>query len=179
MNKTLTPAQQKLAEDNYGLVFSFLNDHGLNSDAVEDWHGIAAVALCNAAMTYDESRGIAFSTYAYKCMENDFFHACNKQKNELNVVVSFEDIVPNTDDRTYAELIGGSEDVDMSVFDNDVIRDTYNRLPPAEKRVVALVFGEGYSGVEAAAKLKVSSQYISKVCRKFKRIIKQIYNESN
>ncbi|MBQ5997652.1 MAG: FAD-binding protein, partial [Bacteroidales bacterium] len=36
----------------------------------EDWYGELAIALCRAACSYDESKGCAFSTLAYKAMFN-------------------------------------------------------------------------------------------------------------
>lgn len=71
MNKKMNDAQRKLAEDNHNLIYSFLSNHNLSLDAVEDWYGTAAIGLCKAALFFDESCETEFSALAYACMESE------------------------------------------------------------------------------------------------------------
>lgn len=63
----LNNEQRKLVEKNHNLIYQFLIDNKLSHD---EYYDIAAIGLCNAAMKYDGSKGIAFSTYAYKTISN-------------------------------------------------------------------------------------------------------------
>lgn len=63
----LNNEQRELVEKNHNLIYQFLIDNNLSHD---EYYDIVAIGLCNAAMKYDSSKGIAFSTYAYKAMSN-------------------------------------------------------------------------------------------------------------
>lgn len=65
----LTEEQKELVEKNHNLIYDFA--HKRNILNVDDYYGILAVGLCKAAKSYDESRGYAFSTLAFKCMDNE------------------------------------------------------------------------------------------------------------
>ena len=66
MATKLTDDQRQMVADNHNLIFSFLNKYHLPDD---EWYGVMAVGLINAAISYNGSS--AFSTYAYKCMFNE------------------------------------------------------------------------------------------------------------
>lgn len=68
MNYELTTAQQKIVEDNLGLVGKVIQDkvHGLGLSTLysyEDLFQIGCIGLCKAAAT---DKGGTFSTYAYR-----------------------------------------------------------------------------------------------------------------
>ena len=80
--KQLNQIQQKLVEDNHNLIYSFMNKNKLSTDAVEDWYGTCAIAMCKAAMTYDPNRNVKFNTVAYVYMNNAMKTALEKQFKE-------------------------------------------------------------------------------------------------
>lgn len=63
----LNHEQQKLVEENHNLIYQYLIDNKLPQS---DYYDIAAIALCNAAMKYDSSKNVAFSTYVYRAIGN-------------------------------------------------------------------------------------------------------------
>lgn len=80
--KQLNKTQQKLVEDNHNLIWSFMNKNKLSENAVEDWYGTCAIAMCKAAMTYDPNRNVKFNTVAYVYMNNAMKTALEKQSKE-------------------------------------------------------------------------------------------------
>lgn len=80
MSKMLTPQQEKMFEDNFGLVISAINrfvshpgESGLND--YDDLKQIGSIALCHAIKTYKQERGAAFSTYATTVIRNRLYNA--------------------------------------------------------------------------------------------------------
>ena len=92
--KKMTETQRKLAEENYGLIGGFCNLYNLNSD---DYSDILSLALCESAMRYDASKGIAFSTYTYQIMNNRMIDEYRKtQSREViprDMIISENDLV--------------------------------------------------------------------------------------
>ncbi len=80
--KQLNQTQQKLVEDNHNLIWSFMNKNKLSTNAVEDWYGTCAIAMCKAAMAYDPDRNIKFDTVAYVYMNNAMKTALENQSKE-------------------------------------------------------------------------------------------------
>ena len=89
----MTNKQARLVEENHNLIYGFLHKHKLS----EDFYGDAAIGLCKAAETFDETKNSSFSTYAYKCM----FNECGIQirlNNRSVSTISFETPVMNGED---------------------------------------------------------------------------------
>jgi len=60
----MTPEQKKLVEENHSLIYWFMSKHHLSMD----YYGDLAVGLCMAAINFDPSLGVKFSTYAVKAL---------------------------------------------------------------------------------------------------------------
>lgn len=93
----LTDDQKRLVEENHNLIYSCMHKFGIKLNEFDDYYGDAAIALCNAAIHADEKTG-KFSTFAYKCIENELrrkFNYENRQKRKTNKNCS-----------SYDELIG-------------------------------------------------------------------------
>ena len=66
-NLKLDDKQRQLVSDNHSLIYSYAKSKNLYLD---EYYDLLAIALCKAAKSFDESR-TKFSTFAYKCMENE------------------------------------------------------------------------------------------------------------
>lgn len=103
----LTEEQARQVEENHNLIYSFLHKH----DLPEDYYSTAGIGLCKAAISFDESRGYAFSTFAYKCMYNECQKIWKTEKKEKAVsIVSLD--APQTedeDDLSLMNLISGED----------------------------------------------------------------------
>lgn len=81
----------RMVEENHNLIYGFLHKYKLS----EDFYGDAAIGLCKAAQSYDETKGSSFATYAYKCMFNECGITLRADKRKVQTI-SFE--TPIVDD---------------------------------------------------------------------------------
>lgn len=77
MKYVLSDRQRKLVEENELLIYSFLHKNHLD---ISEYYGCAAEGLCQAAYTYDPSKGFTFATFAYVVMRNQFLHDVRDEK---------------------------------------------------------------------------------------------------
>ncbi len=74
----LTEEQKKLAEDNYPLVWWFLNKYVLapgtiSRHEIDECSGYLIFNLCLAAESFDPERNIKFSSYAIKALRTGLY----------------------------------------------------------------------------------------------------------
>jgi len=88
MLKKLTLEQQQFATENHNLIYSFLQKNNLE---IDDWYGISAYGFCKAVRAYNKDKNVCFSTFAYKCMQNEILMEYRKNKKHKGFVfVSLE-----------------------------------------------------------------------------------------
>lgn len=75
----------RMVEENHNLIYGFLHKYKLS----ENFYGDAAIGLCKAAESYDETNGCSFATYAYRCMFNECGMAIRVNKRTVQTI-SFE-----------------------------------------------------------------------------------------
>ncbi len=130
----LTPAQQQLASDNYGLVFSFLKHYKLD---IDEWHGMAAIGLCKAAAAYDSSRDATFATCAYFYMWNEYLHykAAGRKENlnQKQILTHIENPLNNSENLALEDCLCCDSD-----FTTPEVQEIVNLLNPREKTVLHL-----------------------------------------
>ena len=101
----MTDEQRKLVTENHNLIYSFLNKHGFD---IEEYYDLAAIGLCRAAKTYDESKG-AFSTYAYRAMltdiDRDIRYRNRDKRIPEHLIDSYNAEVCNDDNGSSVELV--------------------------------------------------------------------------
>lgn len=174
----LTPAQQRLVEENMGLVghtihkyFPFLE--GRND--YEDWMQVGYYGLCKAAGGYDQSQGIRFSTYGSKCIQNAIKRA---MRGILSPTRKPE--IPNASmDDAYGEgnhhelIADPLQNTEQSVWDREKIREALS-LTQNDPLVFLAAIGR-LTQCQAADKLGVTHQAVH---RKIARL-RQKMEDSN
>lgn len=178
MSQTLNNAQRKLVEDNHNLIYSFLNSRHLSLDAIEDWYGTAAIGLCKAALTYDESRGAKFATLAYICMDNEVRMVLRTNRKNVSVTASLDDEITATDGNCcLGDIIPDNRDFYYSIYLNDAIDIATKKLSDRDKKFIDLIVNYGMTNVEIAKRFGVSQPTVSRVYCKFIKIIKDYFND--
>ena len=93
----LTPKQQRIVEENMGLVGKVIKDkvHGIGQQGVftyEELFQIGCIGLCKAAAT---DKGGCFSTYAYRLIWNEICNALVKSTriNEYEMTLAADKIL--------------------------------------------------------------------------------------
>ena len=179
MENKLTQKQKELVEQNHKLIYKFIYSRNLS---IEEHYDIVSIALCKAAIAFDESKG-KFSTIAYKCMDN----AIKSYYNHLNSKYVIPDEMMLSYDAPYKS---GEDDCDSflcSISNNCSTQDIVlgkimvnkfaNLLTNREKMIVSLLMN-GITQSEIATYLKCSRQYINN-CMVIIRKKWITYNDNN
>lgn len=122
----LTAEQSERVYQNMKFVYYLVNKQYLNHPQKEDLEQIGMIGLIKATVTFDESKGIKFSSYASRCILNEinmFFRTENRHTNVLH----WEDVVNrnrNGDELTLADI---TEDANSSISMSDIIEEEYRR----------------------------------------------------
>lgn len=167
----LTPEQEKMVENNKRLVNYFLKKFNISYGTCEYSTKEAAglFGLCKAAQTYDESRGIKFSTYAARCITNEILMIMRNEKKHdkdisLNTVLN-EDKEGNN--LTYNDILKDpNSDFEEKIYDNETVLRlltyTLNYLD-SNKCVVFLYWLSGLKQPEIAKIMNFSQSYASRL----------------
>ena len=149
----MTEEQKCLAEKNYKLIFSFLAKHNLSE---EEWFGIAAIGFCNAVISYNKDN-CAFSTYAYRCMYNEFSKEWNRMQRQGEI--------PKDRLLYYAAI--------EKVLVNEVLQKCKSTLSKRDYYIFCL-FLQGITYREIAKRTGVSRAMVGKVITKTLNMIKHL-----
>jgi len=87
MDKKLTQKERKLVENNIDVINKVIrkfvgNNNNDGTLEYDDLYQIGAIALCYAAVSYDETQNVSFETYAYTVIKNEVFDSLRKLKRE-------------------------------------------------------------------------------------------------
>ncbi len=181
--------KEDLVVKNQGLVRYIVNKLGANYSDYDDLVSIGNIGLIKAAVSFDDSKGIRFATYATTCINNEIFMHFRKEKQNTNVISLDEPIANdgNGGELTLASVIPSSdrdfvEKIEGIVAFEKVISIILNLLEPREKFVM-LNYIAGNSQAYISKILNISQSYISRItnrtCQKVKIYFstKQQYKE--
>lgn len=164
----MTNEQRKLAEDNHNLIYSFLNKKEL---VQSEHYDMAAIGLCNAAMTYDSTKG-KFSTYAFGCMNrelNIYIAYLNRKKHvPENIISSYDASAIDDVDGSMIDTLLKDEDNNIEYSIENMNFDYFfNKLKDREKTIVKYL-KDGLTQQEIAEKLNRSQQAVSLSIKKIR-----------
>lgn len=165
--------------DNKGLIFKQLHKFKLAKD--QEAESIGYDALHKAVLTYDDSKGIQFSTYGSVCIYNAlgcYVRTLNKQR-QLEVL-SYNSIAYSEDgvDHEFVDFFMATDDTEAAYVRNelhsivrDVFDEEYNRLTNLNHMGIIDQWKESdfsASTVELARTTGNSQPYVSQVLNSFK-----------
>jgi len=155
----VTPEQQKLAEDNHGLIFDFLNKRNL---PVDDFYGAAAVGLCQAAISYNGKW--KFSTFAFPCMNNEvnkIFQTYNTQsRNPQKPLIYLDANINDEIGISQKESIKDYGNAEETAISQIQARYILKLLDKRERKIVEMLMS-GLNQREIAITLGISQQNVS------------------
>ena len=164
----MTQEQRKLVEDNYKLVRFFCKKYRIDP---EEYHGNLSIGLCKAAMSYDETKGFSFSTYAMKCMYNEYLQKIrddnNKQMSFEKTFLSLDKEMSNDcgDTWTLADIVSKSNSEPWQNIISFKIKDI---LSEKELRVCKMYYN-GLSQSMIGEKEGCTQTYISRILTKARK----------
>ena len=156
----------KLVEENHNLIYSFLYKYHLD---LEEWYDLAAIGLCKAANTYNNSKS-GFSTYAYKCMYTAVMMEKRKENAmrtiPQNQIFYYENQVSeeskDNDTSTFLNYIPSKQDIENEIISALSLENVKNELV-GNKRKVFLLLRDGYTQCEISKIIGISKQRVSKI----------------
>ena len=162
----LTEEQKIIVEKNHNLIYYVLLKHGLS---INEYYDIAAIALCNAAKSYDEKKG-SFTTFAVYCIEMQLRKEYRKETNKkrlANVGTLSLDADMTGDGCNIGLFIG------KSYIDDDLILVDVRSLLNEQQRTIFEYLLLGYTQCELAKILNISQSVVSRKITKIRQIIKK------
>ena len=155
---------QSFVEENHGLIFHFLHKYHLPKD---EYYDLAAIALCNAAMTYREDTGFTFASYAMVCMVNAWHGQYRDEMSKRNGA-TLERI-----DCEEVSVLPVRENFVRDICTKDVFERLYLRCSPKEKETVRGML-LGYTAREIADACGVSHQCVTERVKKIRDKMKPL-----
>lgn len=174
---------EELLVNNMGLVYRQLHKFGRAYD--DDAFSAAFEALYRAALTYDEGRHIAFSTYATTCIYNGIVCYLRDEVNKtkrLNVVPIETIVHTSEDDVLLSDMLSSNETPETMYLEDEYYRVLWknfdkvlNTLNSKAKQIIELWRDSDFSmgQVEIAALADVSQANVSRTLSAFKHKLKQ------
>lgn len=151
-------AFEQLAENFKNLVRSVANSYYLVGGNKDDLFQEGLLGLFLAINNYDETKG-AFPSFARLCIRNKILDAVNKDQADKNKPLS------NYQEISQAESIPDArtplDDVLGKEYAAKVAQAIQTKLSPMERNV-SLLFAEGYSYEDIAAKIGKSEKSVGK-----------------
>lgn len=174
----MTEDQKKLVESNINLAYDYVHKYGSSfGHDFDDSIQIASFGLCNAAATFDESKGYAFSTYAYRCMSNEFLkiaRAKKKAKRRDGSNISFDEEVRSSFGEyvgTYREIVPSKLDVENEIVTKETLRWAIKNMSGTSKKVIQYYIDNPDTTQVACAKhLNIAQATVSGAFTKLKKL---------
>lgn len=158
--------EQRIMQENAGLIRYLVNrtlrlyPHLPGGFEREDLECYGRIGLLTAARTYDASRGVAFSTYAYKCIQNQIVSALERARTSEIECTSLQILLGEDGDTPLEDQIPDSnvnaEEAVMHRADREWLLKAIQQLDPQSARIVRSVYYQDMPISEVARMLRLS-----------------------
>lgn len=148
----------------------------------EELIAIGNIGLVKAAMTYDETKQVAFSTYAARCIDNEILMHIRKQ-NKVSKEESIENIIyidKENNELSLIEILKSDVDIAEEYCEKETIkaiRKLVDDLEERDRKIMILYFGfhnsKTYTTREIGMMMNLSQPSISRI---IKRNVEKIGN---
>lgn len=184
MSMKLNREKEHLVLDNQKLVYYLVRKLGVtpNSSEYEDIVSIGTIGLVKAAITFDSSKKITFSTYASRCINNEIFlhyRKANKYANDISI----DEPIGNDGEGKELTLRDTIEQSGSDFVEKIVNREAFiqlvsiilNYLEEKTRLIILYRMGE-LSQADIAEKMNISQSYVSRIATKATNKIREVAN---
>lgn len=164
--KALTLEQQDFVEKNHNLIYDFAYKRNL---MLEEYYGVLAIALCKAAISYNDKIG-EFSTYAFRVMSNEmnmhWEHMISRDSIPKDMIVYIENKVNSekcnndSSDIAFFDVVSSKNKMLEDLLSDIEVKELMKLLTEQEKMVVNYIVS-GIKQKEIAKIIGCSQQNIS------------------
>lgn len=171
--KKLNDEQRKLIEDNYSLVKYFYGKNFKNLIDYDTYLGIAHVAICKAAYTYDSSKS-KFTSYFFLKLKTDisrYFKSINSEVRKIHLdAISLESTLNGYDDENMIleNILPDKADVVISAIDHVYWETIFDRQSEVRQQIIKLRL-QGYEQKEIGQMIGITQQGVYGHLNRFKR----------
>lgn len=177
MMQKMTEAQRELAERNLPLVTWCLQNRIAywKADEYDDLFQTGALALCEAAMCYDETAGVRFSTYACEYIVGKIrnYAKWSARKKRTVETPRLEDVIDGMKGITLADQIPATED-GQAMDRMLILRETMERVKGRDRDVLRLTM-QGFGQVEIGRRMRMSQPSVGRILRRARKRIADAY----
>jgi RNA polymerase sigma factor FliA len=140
----------------------------------EDLESFGYMGLVQAARTFDPNRGVQFSTYAYRCIENAISGALERANTRQVDCVSLSILIGEDSDTPLEDQIAekdalygsGAMDAEETAIDRaeaEIMKEAIRLLPPQHGEIIWDVYYHQMPLNEVARKMKLSPQRVQAI----------------
>lgn len=184
----MTPEAQRLVEANIKLAqklaWEYARKWGLLPKLridMDDLLSIMYLELCNAAQSYDPTRGYTFATYFYQCGLNAariLIRDSRTHKRRASITAVSLDMPVDVDGRTLADMIPADEptpeDVACAASDVAMLRRSIAALPERRQKILHLHYWQGMQQWRIGEELGMAQANVSRMLRDSRQRIKDM-----
>lgn len=157
-----------LIRQHEGLVFYTLNM--FNCAYSDDARGVAYEALWRALRSFDDSRGVSFSTYAVTCIKNALYDLFRKAREVQANEVSIEELYELGE---YDERFEEDEPQQDYTALHKAVDEALSKLSGKKRIIVTLWLESSMSVTALAAEVPCSQSYASQTIAEFKAVLRK------
>lgn len=171
----LTESEKRQAEENHGLVYSFLHRHGYS---IEEFYNIAVFGYLRGIQTYNRREDLrkkyqlAFICEQYMRAEvgNHFRMENSKKRKPAERIISL--------DADYAEMenlyncIGG-KNIETELLETETIKELLENLSEVQRKITEMKM-EGYNNKEIYLILKIKPSTYYKELQRIKSALEKL-----
>jgi RNA polymerase sigma factor (sigma-70 family) len=150
----------------------------------EDLESFGLVGLVQAARTFDPNRGVQFSTYAYRCIENAISGALERANTRqvdcvsLSILIGEDSDTPLEDQiaedgRLFGVAALDAEETAIIRAQADELKDAIRLLPTQHAEIIWDVYFHQMPLNEVARKMKLSPQRVQAVHAKALKMLRR------
>lgn len=169
-NVRLTEDQAQMASDNIGLVKYVVNRFNNPNNSLCDYEDLVSIGLIKAVLSYDNSKGIKFATFAVPCIANEIKMYFRGEKRRPNIVhledeIELNDSTVKLEDTIEDKKANFMEKIALEQEEVEIVNIILNCFDLRTK-IMLLYRISGLSQKKIAAIMKISQSYVSRIIKK-------------
>jgi RNA polymerase sigma factor (sigma-70 family) len=164
---------ERIVRENSGLVGAFVNrtlrlfprlPSGYDR---EDLQSLGYMGLLRAAKTFDPERGVAFSTYAYRCIETTIAGALRRETDRQIDCISLSLLIGADEDNPLEDQIahqGPDASVEaLNTVERELMEQAMEGLPDQQVKLIHALYFDGDSVPQVAQQWGLNPQAVQNI----------------
>lgn len=178
IQKKMTEIQKKLVEENHNTIYDYIHRY-LNHD-IDTYYDILAIALCKAAISFDESKCIKFITYCYVVFDNEIRFTNRKKSAKIRRAeeynISLDSSIKDEEDITLLDIVHSNYHLEDVTIILQLIRKILSSYSMRDRHIIVSILAGDIQN-DIANRVGISQSMISRIYRRFQEeLYQELYN---